>query len=583
MNKATRRVGLEISNSAVRMAEVAHGPGGRAKLLKVFRVPLPPRAVVDGTVVDVHAVTDAIKRAVKEGDFSTKEVHLGVGGLRAITRELDVPRVPDSELDAAVRLQALDVIPFPSDKTLLSTRPLSDAPSEDGAQSKAMRRVLVAAAHRGLVEPVLEAVEQAGLVVATVDLNSVALVRSLYDPAEASDAQEAIVSIGSGLTTFVVHENGTPHFVRTIAEGGDTVTASIAGAFDVPIEEAERMKRHLYETSGDMRAASTAAYEATTSLISEIRSSVEYYSTLSGRGEVRRIVLTGGGALLTGLLERLRLETRAEVVLGNALQRVDASALKLEAEQVSALESTGATMIGLALPDRPGMKPLDLLPPEILVERRRRKTERAVMIAAAAVFVLLAGLGALKFLQVHNAEGTVSSLRQGLARVRSQLAQKSEGASTYGKITADEASVSPILKGEVNWPAVLFDLGKVTPPGGVVTSVTGQSAAQVTPGSTSSTTGTSSSSSPSGATSASASTSPKNTEIADLNISVATNQGFSYFKTWLHAFETSTKFRAIQFSGLNHTTGNTVTWTAELAVLGTIQSGRIGQFEVTSK
>ena len=56
-----------------------------------------------------------------------------------------MPLVPDGELDAAVRLQALDIIPFPVEKTLISARPLEEL---TGPEGEPLRRVLVAAAHR---------------------------------------------------------------------------------------------------------------------------------------------------------------------------------------------------------------------------------------------------------------------------------------------------------------------------------------------------------------------------------------------------------------------------------------------------
>ena len=234
--RASRQIGLEISNSAVRVAEISFS-GGRPKLVNLGQVRLSARAVVDGAIADVPAVTSAITKCLQEGGFSAKGVHLGIAGLRAITRELDMPHVPDAELDAAVRLQALDVIPFPVDKTLMSARPLEEFTSPDGTP---LRRVLLAAAHRDLVDPLLEAVTAAGLTPVSVDLTSTAMIRSLYDPATSMGGPEAIVAIGAGLTTVVVHEGGVPHFVRTIAEGGDTVTAAIAGALDLPIDEIGR-------------------------------------------------------------------------------------------------------------------------------------------------------------------------------------------------------------------------------------------------------------------------------------------------------------------------------------------------------
>jgi type IV pilus assembly protein PilM len=568
--KSSRRIGLEISNSAVRIAEVSVS-GGRAKLLNLGQVRLPPRSVVDGAVVDVLAVAGAIERCMKEGGFTIKEVHLGAAGLRAITRELDMPHVPDSELDAAVRLQALDVIPFPAEKTLLSARPLEDITLPDGTS---MRRVLLAAAHRDLVDPLLEAVTTAGLVALSVDLASTALVRALYDPAVGSGGPEAIVSIGSGLTTIVVHEDGVPHFVRTIAEGGDTITAAIAGALDLPMDDAESTKRNLDSTGPHIRAAAAAAQDAAASLIAEIRSSVDYYSTLPGRHEVRRVKLTGGGSRLAGLADRLQQQMRAEVVAGSALARLDVSSLSLSPDDIVRRDPLVSTVVGLGLPDPPGVKSLDLLPPEILAARRQHTVERTVIAIAIVIVLALAGLGALRYLDVRNAENQSTALSQQITGLNAQIASEDKEARTYSEITGDAASVVPVLSREVDWPLVLSDLAKATPTGGVVTSISGvwtPPAAPVAAVAGAPTTTTLPPTSQAGL---------ENISIANLSITISTNQGFAYFRTWLQAMSTSPQFRYVAYSSISHAAG-TVTWSATLTVLGTVQSGRLQQFEVT--
>ncbi|MHB1987462.1 MAG: type IV pilus assembly protein PilM [Acidimicrobiales bacterium] len=579
--KSSRRVGLEISNSAVRIAEVSTS-GGRARLLNIGQVRLPARAVVDGAVVDAIAVGGAIERCIKEGGFSIKEVHLGVAGLRAITRELDMPEVPDNELDAAARLQVLDVIPFPADKTLLSARALEDVTAADGSR---MRRVLLAAAHRDLVEPLLAVVSAAGLVPLSVDICSTALVRALHDPGTSSDGPEAIVSIGSALTTIVIHEDGVPHFVRTVALGGDTITAAIAGALDLPTDDAETIKRNLDRSGPHIRAAATAAHGAAASLLSEIQSSVDYYSTLPGRGEIRRVKLTGGGSRLAGLPERLQQQVHAEVVAGSALARVDATSIDMSPDDVVRRDPLVPTVIGLALADPPGVKALDLLPPEVIVARRQRRTERRVLAVAAAVVLGLAGLGTLRYSEVHNAEGQVAAEQQTAAQTQADITRQEGHAKTYDAITADEGSVGPILKDEVAWPTVLADLARATPPGGVVTSLSGSFAPPVTPTpAAASPAGAPATTSPPPVASAPASSKAQleTVTIANLNVSLSTNDGYAYFRSWLQAMSTSAYFRYLTFSGLTGT-GNTVTWTAQLAVLGTIQSARISRFEVTSK
>jgi type IV pilus assembly protein PilM len=157
-------------------------------------------------ILDHAAVRTALERCIKDGGFSPGDVHLGIAGLRAITRELEMPLVPDSEIDSAVRLQALDVIPFAIDKALISARPLEETVGSGGMPE---RRVLVAAAHRDLVDPLVEIVTAAGLTPVSIEPTSSAMIRALFDPETAIAGPEAIVAVGGGLTKVAVHETWT--------------------------------------------------------------------------------------------------------------------------------------------------------------------------------------------------------------------------------------------------------------------------------------------------------------------------------------------------------------------------------------
>jgi type IV pilus assembly protein PilM len=569
-----KRVGLEISNSACRIAEVSVS-GGRVKVHNIGQARLPARAVVDGGVVDVTAVTGAIERCMKEGGFSIKEVHLGIAGLRAITRELDMPRVPDSELDSAVRLQALDIIPFPPEKTLLSARPLEDVVSPTG---EAIRRVLLAAAHRDLVDPLIQAVEAAGLVPLSVDLSSAALVRALYDPLQPTAGPEAIVSVGSGLTMIVVHEAGVPHFVRTIAEGGDTITAAIAGALDLPVDDAESTKRNLDQAGPHIRAAAAAAAEAAASVVAEIRSSIDYYATLPGRSEVTRITVTGGGSRLAGFVERLQQQLRAPVVTGTVLGRMDTTDLGLSGEETVNRDPLFTTVLGLALPDPPGVKPVDLLPPEITMARRIHRAERIVFSVAAAIVVIFLGLGVWKYIDVRHAENNVSTLQARNAALQAEINQRGRQASAFSAMMADQNAVVPVLADEVDWPQTFNDLAATTPPGGTVTAISGQFSPPPPP--TTSSTGVTTTTTPVIVPQTAAQREQVVIGTVNLSIQVAAPKGLSYFKTWFSTFSTSPRFRVVTFSSFTQPKKGNVTFTATLEVLGTIQSGRVSEFLV---
>ncbi|MGH9169674.1 MAG: type IV pilus assembly protein PilM [Acidimicrobiales bacterium] len=577
--RGSRRIGLEVSNSAVRIAEIAFG-SGRPKLVNLGQIRLGPRAVIDGAIVDVPAVTAAIQRCVSEWDFSIKDVHLGIAGLRAITRELDMPSVPDSELDSAVRLQALDVIPFPVDKTLMSARPLEDVTSPEGVN---MRRVLLAAAHRDIVDPLIEAVTAAGLTPVSIDLTSTAMIRSLFDRSTSMGGPEAIVAVGAGLTTVVVHEGGVPHFVRTIAEGGDTVTAAIAGALDLPIDDAETTKRNLDQQGPHIRAASSAANEASTSLVGEIRSSIEYYSTLPGRSEIRRVTLTGGGSRLNGLQERIQQNLRAQVVRGSALARMETP---LTPDEVATRDPLVSVVVGLALPEPPGVKPLDLMPPEVLKARRAARADKVVIGVAVCVVLLFALLGVLRYLQVHSAENTVSSYMSQISTTKAAIVNLDTAHSKYLEVSNDEALLTPLVQTEADWPKIISTVEAQIPKTG-----------KKDDGTVSTFSGTAPTTGPTTSSIAATTTSLDGTVVATVNIAIVSSSGcltgslnknlkapncaYDFFDAWTLtlAKPTPPSLALSEWGAFTKKEGtSSVYYTVTLQVYGTVQSSRANIF-----
>ncbi len=372
-------VGLDIGTSAVRASELEFGSGA-PKLVAFGQVGLPPGAIVDGEVKDVPAVAEAIRRLWHNGRFVSDSVVVGIAGLRVITRELDLPWVPDSEVDSAVRFQSEEVIPFPADKTILSTQILGDQKADDGTVT---RRVLVAAAHRELVDGVVAAVEQAGLNVEGVDLVSSALVRALADSDHPSDEPEAIVSVGAGLTVVVVHQEGRPQFVRTIGTGGSEATAAIAAALDLPQADAEVIKLRLGDGSAQAQSAEFAVQSTIQGLVGEIRSSIQYFASLQGRHPIVRVLVTGGGSLLRGFIPQLQAQVRIPVQAVSPLARLNVSALDLQPDQAAAIDPVLASPIGLALPEsNPSVRNFNLVPPEVLQRLFLRKVQRYTIVGA---------------------------------------------------------------------------------------------------------------------------------------------------------------------------------------------------------
>ncbi len=524
-------VGLDIGTSAVRAAELDLGHS-KPILHTYGQVGLPPDSLVDGEIRDSAAVTEAIIKLWKNGQFSSSSVIVGIAGLRAITREIDLPFVPDNEVDSAVRFQSEEVIPFPPDQTILSSQVLADYTSPDGDK---MRRVLVAAAHVDLVNGVIDVVEKAGLEVEGVDLISSALVRAIGGK-DTTEQPEAIVSVGAGLTVVVVHQQGRPQFVRTIGSGGNATTAAVSGALDIPTSDAEAVKRRIGEQLPQMRTAQNASQASMTELVGEIRNSIQYFASLPGRLPVSRLLVTGGGSDLYGFNALLESQTRLPVVNVSPLARVDTSKLDLTEDQARMVSPVLATPIGLALPEPDkAVKKFNLLPPEVAGRMRMKRIQEKTIMAAAAVLVLLLGFGGWKFYNVHETENSVSSLQANIAALNAQVPKFDLVVAANDAYTAGVARRASVLDSAVDWPLVLGNLITITPATAEVQTFDGatQNAA-------------SSSSAPATATSAgtqSAATSTTSAAIGTVQLNVTgPGPSLSISESWINAIAGSQFF-----------------------------------------
>ncbi len=555
-------VGLDIGTSAVRAAELDVGQP-RPVLRTYGQVGLPPGSLVDGEIRDVSAVTEAITRLWKNGQFSSSTVIVGIAGLRAITREIDLPYVPDNEVDSAVRFQSEEVIPFPPDQTILSSQVLADYTSPDGDK---MRRVLVAAAHVDLVNGVIEAVEKAGLTVVGVDLISSALVRAIGGQ-DASDQPEAIVSVGAGLTVVVVHQQGRPQFVRTIGLGGNATTAAVSAALDLPLADAEGVKRRFDEPVPQMQAAERAAQASMSELVGEIRNSIQYFASLPGRLPVSRVLITGGGSELGGLSSMLEDQVRLPVLTVSPLARVDTSKLELSEEQAQEVGPVLATPIGLALPEPDkAVRKFNLLPPEVTERARMKKIQQRTMMAGAVVIAALALLGAGKFYQVHNAQNDVNALQANITALNAQVPKYDLVVAANSAYSAGVARRASVLGTAVDWPLALGNLISITPPGAEVQSFSGASATG-TPGSSASTSaGATTASTASGATTTgrSATTSAA---IGTIQLGVTgPGPSLSISEAWINAIAGSSLFANPIQGATVVNTDNTISFPFEVSV-----------------
>jgi type IV pilus assembly protein PilM len=333
----------------VRAAELALGDP--PALLRAAQVSLEAGAVENGEVKDTEAVSRAIRELWQRGGFKSKQVTMGVANQRVVVREVTVPALPIKELRQSLPFQVQDLIPLPVDEAVLDFDVLDEL-EQEGAR---MLRLLVVAAQREMLNQLVTCAQAAKLDPVGVDLVPFALIRAVgqdeglgLDESEAGG--EAIVDIGADVTNICVHERGVARFVRILPSAGGDVTAGVAASLGIPEDEAEALKR------GQPLSGASAAPEArsilrgrVSNLVDEIRSSLDFYRAQTPGADVTRVLVTGGGSKMPGLLDLLGERVGAEVQQGRAFGKVQVR-LNMDEETMADAEPLLAVAVGLALP-----------------------------------------------------------------------------------------------------------------------------------------------------------------------------------------------------------------------------------------
>jgi type IV pilus assembly protein PilM len=339
-------VGVDIGATTIRGVEVQDPDRPKPVITRFAEVPVPEGSTRQGEVVEPNTVAGALKELWSIGKFRSRDVVLGMGNQRVLSRDLTVPKAPIAQIRESLPFQVQEMLPVPVGDAILDFYPTSEETGESGP----MVSGLLVAAVKDAVLANVRAVQMAGLNPVGVDLIPFALARILSS--ERTHGTIAIVECGGNTTTVVVVTNGVPKFVRIVPTGGSDLTRMLAGRLDVSELAAESVKRHLgmlplRAKTRDDALAVAAVRESVSELLASLRNTVNYFVNTHPSEPVAEIVLLGGAAALPGFTEALAEATRLPVRMGDPFAGA-AVAKSIRAEDLEIHSSSIAVAWGLA-------------------------------------------------------------------------------------------------------------------------------------------------------------------------------------------------------------------------------------------
>lgn len=357
-------LGVDIGTSSIKIVQLANEKG-RAKLITYGMFGVNADIIRNKTPETIKIIVQSLDKLISKARVSTKICSAALPTFSVFSSVISLPIMAKSDLASAVKWEAKKFIPFPIENMILDWKVLEredkakknyhndfknikrnslnnkagllrvdGKPDEKNTKQgrklnetrdfiktkEKFNNILLTAAPKNLVSVYVDIFKRLGLSLFSLEVESFAMARSLI-----SDERTCvmIVDIGSVTTDVCVTENSLPILNRSIEVGGNMMTKSIAKSLNISFERAEQFKQDFgltISSEGGSNIPKTIE-ETLSPMVNEIKYVFDLYRR-QGKGQIDKVILSGGSAYLPNLVNYLSKSLNSTVYIGDAWHKV---------------------------------------------------------------------------------------------------------------------------------------------------------------------------------------------------------------------------------------------------------------------
>ena len=336
-------VGLDIGSRSIKVGEVAETKKGRA--LKNFgMVDVPPGAIEEGSIKDPETVAPIIRELFKQAGIKEQNVAISIGGFSIIVKNITVQTMTEDELQDTIQYEAEQYIPFDISDVNLDFQILGESESNPGQMN-----VFLVAAKKEMVNDYINLVNLAGLNPCIVDVEAFALQNTFEANYDMQNENTALIDIGASKTSLNILKGNSSLFMRDVSLGCGQINQKIMSLIECSFEEAEQLKygdKPDRLTQEDLKGIVSSVV---TDWCTEIRRALDFFYSTYPEDQIKRIILSGGGANIDGFRELLAAEASAEVESINPFKNFEINKKNFDDAFIKQIAPQAAISMGLAM------------------------------------------------------------------------------------------------------------------------------------------------------------------------------------------------------------------------------------------
>ncbi|MFZ1721442.1 MAG: type IV pilus assembly protein PilM [Microgenomates group bacterium] len=249
---------------------------------------------------------------LKDNDLPRNDVRLSLPETVVSTKVISIPPLTDAELASAIGWQAEQHIPIPPEELSLEYQVLHRPAKKDQGQM----RVLLVGTRKAMVEHFINMFHQLGIEPTLLETQVISIARSLQITPD--DVTTLVAHVGaSSMNLFVIHQ-GELKFVITNMNGGQVLTRALESAVGLDTAQAEQYKRTYGLISNQFEGkVRDALLPGVRILTGEIAKSMQFFNNQNAQQPIKRVVLSGGSAMLPEVVQFVTAELGIEVLVAS--------------------------------------------------------------------------------------------------------------------------------------------------------------------------------------------------------------------------------------------------------------------------
>lgn len=292
-------IGIDIGFSSIKAVALSHKESP-PKLIGFGMTPSPQPGIISDADLDLEAVAASIKTLLAQLNVSIKDVIIALPESHIFTRVVyDLPYLTDDELAQAIKYAAEEFVPMPITEVNLNYQIIFRSPQK-GPKSRTV--VFVVASPKTLVDKYLKILTMADIKPLAIETELIAASRALvsFNPFSPTTL---IIQLGAVATDFAVVSEGLILLTRSIATGGVALTRAIAQSLNFELIQAEEYKKVYGILEDQLEGKLFQILKPIVDVIlNEAKRVIQGHESQNPQRAIKRVVLTGGGAQLPGLV-----------------------------------------------------------------------------------------------------------------------------------------------------------------------------------------------------------------------------------------------------------------------------------------